>query len=48
MDPRRLGYQQHDSLISAGIVDFVPHHQPIDHSGVRESDAKSKEAASNA
>ena len=45
MDPRRIGYQQHASLVSAGLVDFVAHHEPINHSQVRESDAKAAEAA---
>lgn len=45
MEPRRLGYQQHPSLVSAGLVDYVAHHQPIDLSGVRESDAAAEAAA---
>lgn len=48
MDPRRLGYQQHPSLVSAGLIDFVPHHIPINLSTVRESDSSAAEAAKKA
>ncbi|CAD6569009.1 MAG: hypothetical protein TREMPRED_004995 [Tremellales sp. Tagirdzhanova-0007] len=48
MDPRRLGYQQQASLVSAGMIDFVPHHQPIDLSQARESDEKAAQAAEKA
>ncbi len=40
MDPRRLGYQQHPSLVSAGLIDYVPHHVPINLSTARGSDAE--------
>jgi len=42
-DPHWIGYQMHDSVLSAGLVDYVPHRQPIDVTKLRASDKEMKE-----
>ena len=39
LDPHVIGYQQHASMVSAGLVDYVPYRQALDNSKLRESDA---------
>ncbi|KAK1921493.1 NADP-dependent oxidoreductase domain-containing protein [Papiliotrema laurentii] len=38
LDPHTFGYQMHPNLVTAGLVDYVPHRQPIDVRSMREND----------
>ena len=38
LDPHMIGYQQHPSMVAAGLVDYVPHRQPFDVTTAREKD----------
>jgi hypothetical protein len=44
MDPMMTGYQQHPSLVSAGLVDYVPHQDAIDMTQVRKDDETADKA----
>ena len=45
IDPHVIAYQQHASKVSAGLVEYVSHHHPLDISQPRESEDAARSIA---